>query len=394
MRTRLPFIGLLFAIVIEASAVGFISTNEYRVAAGETVTDEQWVLADTAETEGLHKNDLFIGGGTSLTLNGIYEGNVWGLARGDTILGGRCERNVRLAGKTVRIDGAVEGNLMAMAETIIVTTNAVVGGNAKLVGTSIIQEGRIAGDASITAARVATLGGTIGGRAEVYAPDILFSRGAAVRGDLTYAADKELLPPEGMVGGRLARVVPERPPLFSADRLISQAMWFFAAFLVGVPFIAFFPMTTAMAAQLTKNAPWKCLLTGFLAFIALPVTGFMCVFSIIGLPLGTLILALWAAMLYLSRIIVGLVLGTLILRSAGTSIGRVLLAMATGLAIIYFTAMVPAIGLSIQIAVAWMGMGALILALLQKRRMIIQVPDELKKLEELKQQSNQKEEQP
>ena len=68
--------------------------------------------------------------------------------------------------------------------------------------------------------------------------------------------------------------------------------------------------------------------------------------------------------------------------------------MALGLAIIYLATMVPSIGLPVQIAVVWMGMGALILSLIQKRRLVIQIPDELKQLEELKQQNNHKEETP
>jgi hypothetical protein len=56
--------------------------------------------------------------------------------------------------------------------------------------------------------------------------------------------------------------------------------------------------------------------------------------------------------------------------------------------------MVPSIGMPVQIAVVWLGMGALILALLQKRRLMIRVPDELKQLEELKRENKQKEEAP
>jgi cytoskeletal protein CcmA (bactofilin family) len=387
-----PLLILFFALTLHAHAVEFLSTNVYRVAAGQTIADEQWVTAGSAETEGLFKNDLFISCGGILALNGTYEGNIWGAAGGEASLEGQCERNVRLAGKSVRIDGTIDGNAMVMAETIIATTNAVIGGNATLLGTSIILEGTIKGRATITAARVATLGGTLEHNVTVTAPDILFSRETTIGGDLSYSTNKELLPADGVVGGQLRRIVPQNPPLFSAERLASRAMWLMAALLAGIPFIALFPMTTAMASQLAKKAPWKCLLAGFLASGVLPIIALMCISSIIGIPLGVMAMASWGMMLYLSRIIVGLVLGTSILRTGGSSISRILLAMALGLAIIYLVTMIPAIGIPVQIAVVWMGMGALILAQLQKRRLIIQVPDELKQLEKLKQQNNQKEE--
>jgi hypothetical protein len=81
-------------------------------------------------------------------------------------------------------------------------------------------------------------------------------------------------------------------------------------------------------------------------------------------------------------------IGTMILKSGSSSIGRVLLAMASGLAIIYIATLIPSIGLPVQLAVVWMGMGSLLLALQQKRRLIIQVPEELKHLEELRNKTN------
>jgi hypothetical protein len=144
-------------------------------------------------------------------------------------------------------------------------------------------------------------------------------------------------------------------------------------------------MTTAMASLLARKSPLKCLLVGFLAVGALPLFALICLSSIIGLPLGVIILASWGILVYVSRIIVGLVIGTLVLKSGSTSAGRVLLSMAAGLAIIYLLTFIPSsIGLMVQLAVVWIGMGALLLALLQKRRLIIQIPEELKQLEALK----------
>ncbi len=383
MHFRLPLLAAL-AFAIQAGASNFIATNVYTVGKDTVVADEQWVLAGLTETEGTFKNDLFILSANPLQLNGTFEGNIWGMASSEANLNGNCLRNVRLSGKSVKIDGRVGGNVLAMADTIIIGTNAVIEGNVRLFGTSVIQEGTIQGNAHFSSARIITLGGTIGGNAKVFAPDILVSRDAAIGGNLSYTANKELFPQEDAVGGTLKRVVPEAAPIFSAARLTSKAMWFMAAFLAGVPFIALFPMTTAMASQLVKKMPWKCLLVGFLASGALPIFGLMCVSSIIGVPLGALILASWGLMFYLSRIIVALVIGTLILRSVGTSIGRVLLAMALGLAIIYLTTVIPSIGIPVQMMVLWLGMGSFILALLEKRRLIIQVPQNLKKLEELR----------
>ncbi|MDF7826274.1 hypothetical protein P4B35_19760 [Pontiellaceae bacterium B12227] len=367
---------------IQAQAIDFLATNEYYVGKSMVIDSEQWVIAGLAATDGTFENDLNIITGNPLNLNGRYNGNVTGAASIEANLNGVCERNLRLFGGTVKINGAVGGNLMAVADNIIITTNAIIEGDVLLLANSVVQEGEIEGDVSITASRITTLAGTIGGNTSVTSQEILLTGDARLAGDLKYKSPKTLYPDEGIVGGAVNKLLP--PSLLAPNRLYKIGIWFMAALLAGIPFITLFPMTTAMASQLIRRSPWRCLLIGMLASGALPILGIMCISSLIGVPLGALLLATWAVMAYLSRIIMGLVIGTLILRGKGNSIGKVLAAMAIGLALIYASTINPSIGVPIQMMVLWLGMGSLILSLLEKRRLILQVPNNLKKLEKLR----------
>ena len=372
----------------QTQALQFASTNTYTVASGETVDDELWVQTLDAEVNGTVKDDLFLLAGTHMALGGAFERNVWGIGN-NIALSGNAKRNVRLAGKTIQIKGHIDGNALMLGDTIKVSPDATIGGDIKMLGNSIILEGATQGNVSITATRAVTISGTIGGNLDIIATppcEIILQRDTRIGGNLTYTAPKELVPAEGMVAGKLTRTLPQRTPAFSKARLLSQAMWFFAALLAGIPFVALFPIATAMATQTVRTAPWKCLWIGALFAIALPVFGIMCASSGVGLPLGALILGGWGFMAYVSRIIMGLVIGTLILRKKNASIGHVLLSLAVGLAVIYIATAVPSISLSVQITIISMGMGALLLGLFQRRRLIISMPEELKKLEELKNQ--------
>ena len=388
MRFKSLHITFLCVFSLAAHASEFVVTNEYRVAADQTVTDELWVLANTVQTEGSFGNDLFAAAGCDISIKGSYEGNLWSAAGTTLTLGGECRRNARLLGQTLRIDGKIAGNLIALGNTVVIGPDAAIDGNVRLIGSSVVMEGTIKGKATINSARTVTLGGNIEGDVKVVSAEIILPPTARIGGNLVYTSSQELIPADGVVGGKLQRVTPKPPPLLSVERVKTHAMWFFAAFLVGVPFISTFPMTTAMASLLARKAPMKCLAVGFIASFLLPVFGLMCVSSLIGLPLGSLILASWAILVYVSRIIMGLMIGTLILKTGSTSIGRVLLAMASGLALIYLATLIPSVGLPVQLAVVWMGMGSLLLALQQKRRLIIQVPDELKHLQELRNKQN------
>jgi len=378
---------LLFALTLQAQAILFVATNNFEVAKGETVADEQWVYTVNAEVNGLVKDDLFLLSGNRMNLGGEFERNVWGMGN-NVMLAGDAKHNARLMGKTVQIGGNVAGNAMVLGDTVKITPEAAIGGDMKLIGNSVILEGATQGDVSITAGRVATVSGIITGNLSITAPEIILQRDTRIGGNLTYTTNKELVPAEGIVAGNISRIIPQFD--------IMAHLWkFLAALLVGVPFISFFPMTTAMSSQLVRTAPFKCLWVGALCALALPTFGIMAISSPIGVPLGALIFGSWGFMAYISRIVMGLVIGTLILRKNSTSISGVLLAMATGLAIIYSATAIPAISWSVQIVVVSMGMGALLLGLFQKRRLMIQIPDELKQLEELKnQQNNPKEETP
>lgn len=394
MRIKSLALLLLLAFATRTQAIHFINTNAYEVAQGETVADEQWVYTVDADVNGLVKDDLFLLSGNRMNLSGTFERNVWGMGNNVT-LAGDARHNVRLMGKTVQIGGAVGGNVMAIGNTVKITPDASIIGSMKLLGNNVILEGTLKGDVAITASRVVTISGIIEGNADIIAPEIILQRDTRIGGNLTYTTNKELVPAEGIVGGNLNRAIPQSPPMFSKARIYSRIMWFFAALLVGVLFITLFPMTTAMSTQLVRTSPFKCLWIGGLCALALPTFGIMSISSIIGLPLGALILGSWGFLIYTSRIIMGLAIGVLILRRNSTSIGGVLFAMTLGLAIIYTATAFPAISWSVQIVTVSMGMGALLLALFQKRRLMIQVPNELKQLEELKkQETNHKEETP
>ena len=378
----------LFALLtVSANASPFVKADKYTVKQDQVIANEQWVSSNTAKTEGVFKNDLFISSNSELILAGTYEGNIWGFSGTETEVNGSCLRNVRLAGQTIRMDGAVQGNLMAMANTISIGTNAVVSGDARLKGTQIIVEGSITGNLDVTALQTVTISGQIAGNAMVTAPEIILADDARITGNLTYTTSKELIPADGVVTGTLRRVLPESA--FSAARIQRHVLFFLAALLTGVTFISLFPMTTAMASLLVRSAPLKCMSVGLLSLIFLVVFALIGIYSVIGLPLGLVTLASCGIMLYTSRIIVGLMLGTLILKSGNTSAGRVLLSMTVGLAVIYGLTFIPSgIDQMVQFIVACTGVGALLLALLQKRRLIIKVPEELKQIEALKNQQS------
>ncbi|QBG48905.1 hypothetical protein EGM51_16405 [Verrucomicrobia bacterium S94] len=383
MRLKLFFSTLAVSTAVHVQAtVPWISTNVYTVSLGDSVKNEQWVYANEADVSGTFENDLFIGTAFPLQLSGIYQGNVLAANVTEIEQTGSCERNLRMYAPTIKVDGGIAGNLLAAGNTIVLGTNAYIHGNALVYGAmSVVQEGHIEGDLEVSAQTV-TFAGTIQGSVSVRAQDIVFAKGARIEGDFEYRAPRKLFLDADVIGGTVS--TPPAADLLSAERLNKILISFLAALLVGIPFLTLFPMTTSMSAQLIKQAPGKCLLIGLIASLGLPLFGMMSITSLIGIPLGILLLGSWAAMVYLSRILLALVIGSLILRKINNSLGKIIGVVSIGLAVIYGTTIFPIIGIPVQIIVLLLGMGSFILALIEKRRLILQVPVNLKKLQKLR----------
>lgn len=385
MQLKLFFTTLAAVAALNVQAA-FVFTNNYSAPRGKAVNDEQWIIAAQADVSGTFENDLavMVTQNKPLALSGIYQGNVWASSYLETSMEGSCERNLRVAGMTVKIEGHVAGNLWAAGDTVVLGTNALIRGNVIIRANSIVQEGTIEGDADLSATRIMTFGGTIQGDTTVLASDLVFSKGAQLEGDFEYMVPKELFLDDGIIKGEVRKAEPEAINLFDSKRLMGILISFLAAMMVAIPFLSLFPMTTAMSTQLIKRSPGKCILVGIITFLGLLLFGVMCFSSFVSMPLGILLLGSWGAMIYLSRIILGLVIGNLIMRKVGNSMGKVIAAVATGLAIIYLSSIFPIIGVPAQIIVVLLGMGSFILALIEKRRMILQVPNDLKKLQKLR----------
>jgi hypothetical protein len=87
-------------------------------------------------------------------------------------------------------------------------------------------------------------------------------------------------------------------------------------------------------------------------------------FTVIGIPLGLITLALWGMAIYLSQIPVGLFIGRWIIgrfrevESRGILLG----ALASGLAILTLLMLIPYLGVAIWLATVLFGFGALLVS--------------------------------
>lgn len=381
-------IGLLALLITPFSVIAgtFLSTNTYETVAEQEQPAEQWVSCVDATIAGTHQQDLFLAAGQSITISGTLEGDLW--ATGTKIdFSGVAEQNMRLAGGTVQINGPVKGNIMLLGDTVTIRSNAILSGDVTILAQSVVMEGEISGNCKITAVRIATLDGLFGGNLEVTSNEILIKKNTLIEGNLMYTAPKELFLSDDKVQGNTQRVEAAPPTLDLAD-LQRQLLFMMAALLVGLPVVSLFPFSTAMGTQIIRQMPGRSFLLGLALMFGMPFLALTALSSWLGIPMGLLLLAVWGILIYISRIVVALFIGSLIYRTRKTGFPQVLITLTIGLLVIYAALIIPSpqIKMGLQISMISIGSGALLIALIQKRKLILRVPEELSQIEKMKKQ--------
>lgn len=370
MKHALLLCAILLLTASVSPAIQFINAPRYELLPDETATEELWLIAESNITfRGLAEEDVFAVTAVA-ELSGTFANDLWAMA--DQVgFTGRARDDVRLLGRTLRIAGTTDRNLVAAGTTVEVDTGATIGQDAVLIGEDVLFKGG-ARNLRIMASR-ASVSGRVKGNLRVAAADIVVLPGTEIEGDLVYTSPDELvLDSRVLVRGNLRRSLTfpggyVRPQPSSRSRVSFQSFLYINALLALLVFCAVFPHFTGRAVRMLRQSPGWCLLAGLLAFGLLPMVGFVSMLTLVGLATGAFTIGIYLAMLYLAKGIVALVLGGMIMRRRGPQPFRnVFSALSFGLLILYASVWIPYIGDTIMALVAVLGLGALVLSLFSR----------------------------
>jgi len=377
----LPITLLALTLVSQANATSFIQTNAFSLAAGEALTDDLLLSANSIEIKGQAKNDLFLMATAgswktqdekeaNILLAGQLENDVW--AFGNTIsLTGAIQDHARLMARTITISGSVSNSSMLAGNSIHLTQAARMERDILILGENVIMEGQVGGNLTIYGKSV-TLAGKCDGNVRITAGDIVVLPQTRITGDLIYSSPSELVLDKGVaVRGRLIREAEEiskteRKQLISWPSLFLQSWLFTGALCVGALMLFLFPVFLDESAGQIKNSLWKCMAVGFVAVCLVPMACFFLVISLIGLPLAMLTALAFAVLSYLCKIIVALFIGTLITRRKLQGPGM-FPAMGLGLVLLYAAAGSGLAGNIVSFLIVCLGLGGIILAAVARR---------------------------
>lgn len=323
-------------------------------------------------------NKAFFGTGQDVTVAGTVNGDVY--AAGQTVtISGTVNGDVLAAGQNVTISGRVVGNVRIAAQNVTISSGTVARsatiasqsltlGRDGTIGTDLVAsaqtasiDGRVARDVFATSGQLG-LAGTVGRNLTASVGYLELKDGSRVGGDVAYTSAQTLeRSPGASVGGTVTRTEPPVRQRSTAAAvggyLLKTLYWILALLLVMLAAALLVPLWLRGTTDRAFPTPWRALLVGFLAEIAVPVALVIVALTFIGLPLAVFAGIVWVAVVLAGFVVAAHYVGRLVLRDRRP----VLLTALTGGLILAVLLAIPFLNVLVWLASSFIGTGALLL---------------------------------
>jgi cytoskeletal protein CcmA (bactofilin family) len=200
-----------------------------------------------------------------------------------------------------------------------------------------------------------TIRGTVDGDIVAVAGRVTLGRAGRVTGDVAYGDKKPFLAPGSRVSGDVKKFE-------LGDASIVGAIGFWIGFTIsllvlGLVLLALAPKAADAIARTAKAKTLIAALVGLLAFFLIPIVAIAACVTLIGLPLGIVLLFSIVPLYAIAYLSAALILGGLILKKAR------ILAFVVGLVILQLLTLIPIAGGIIGFLATVFGLGVLLLTL-------------------------------
>lgn len=256
------------------------------------------------------------------------------------------EDNLIAVGELVKIEGTIKGDLLVIANRF--EFKGKIEGNLFVLADRAFLEGQISRDVySISKNLVASE--TLNVQKDFYGVVLEnFSNLGAKIGGKTQVSQLKALKPQKISFGTV---------------VTRQLFGFISTLLFGWLLLWLFPKLTTKIAEFTSAHLGKSLLVGLASLIIMLVGGILAIFTIIGLPIGLVLLGFFWFAIYTAWIWTSLALGKFLTGERYNQVFRLFL----GLLILKAIALTPAIGGLLAFLVVFAGTGSLVYVLLKLR---------------------------
>ena len=335
------------------------------LAAGQTVQGDYVAVAPRVVISGTVNGDVYLAGGRIL-VDGIVNGDLI-VAGAKVILSGRVSQNARIAAAHAVINGTVGRNITVGAADIQLTDAGEIHGTMMAAGGDVELEGPVDKDAKIAAGN-AVVSNHVGRHLSV-AGAMRLTPKAVVEGNVRHWSNREPV----LEDGATVRGAVTRRPLFrgwTAEgfryglgglRLLAAAVSAVSTLILGLLLLRLYPVFTRQVASTIRERPWRSLGWGAAALLGTPVVALVCAITLLGLPIGIVLMALYGVVLYLGRVYAMTWLGQMLLRRMSDS-SSLAWSFVLGLIVYMILSFLPIVGDVVTLLTVVLGLGSLLVA--------------------------------
>lgn len=373
VRNRTRKHGLLAAVVLLVSIFGATAAvqahgghthNPAFVDEGQVVNRTMFVAGRDLTMAGEVEGD-YICAGQNVTISGRVQGDVLCASQNIRITG-TVDGDIRIAAQTVSLGGAAAGSASIAAQSVQLDRSSKFERDVSITATDVRLDGRVGRDLQLATEQV-IINGLVGRNVTARTQAISLASDANIRGAIEYTSPQELQrQANAQVAGQIKR---DNQPGAGADSSPGAAMlaaiWATAMvslLVTSLILVLIAPKAFKNTVRVVKQRPLHVVLLGIAVSILPPIVAVLLMSTIVGIPLGVLILLGWLLLLFLSGPVSAYLVGSLLLRN-----GQPWLVMLAGGALLVLLYSVPLLNVFVASSVVWVGSGVIVAGLLRQR---------------------------
>lgn len=344
-----------------AAGILVVGTGAAAVAAGPAPHSEIVAAAEVDDREGPQFYT-----GVVIDVAGSVDGDVYASGQ-SVVISGDVTGDVIAAAQTISVTGTVDGNVRLAGQDVSITGDVSRSGTIFAANVTIADGGSFGDDLVVGASRV-RIGGAVGRDVQAAAERLIVD--GTVGGSVTYYGDNEARIADGAVTGTVEQVEPPQTPRVEVSPWAVFFGWFLGVFyaLVALSLITLLaglllPRWLHRVTDHLMPTPWKALLVGFVAAIAVPVALLALAVTIIGAPLALAGLLVWMLMILATFLYSAYYIGRLLFRGAQHPVIKALV----GGVILIVALQIPWLNILVWLAMVFFGLGAQLLELQRQR---------------------------
>jgi len=294
--------------VATIAALMSLSVNAQVVAATklpveQDLSGDHFAAGCPVEIDKLVSGDVFVAG-CSIDVDGAVGGDAL-VAGGKVRLGAPVSQSLYAAGAQVTVNSSVGRNARIAGGQVTLGSRSQVAGNVVVAGGNVRIEGAVKGYVRAAGGRV-LINGPVDGDVVATAGTVELGPNARIGGQLRYASGEEIKrDAAAQVQGGVQRMQVER----SVGRRGGGWVWPIGLMVIAAALVGALPGFYARVAETLSARGWMSLLLGFIALVCIPVAALILMFTLIGVPLALLLIALYLALLLVGYVSTGIGLG-------------------------------------------------------------------------------------